>query len=248
MGTSVDRARVEFEFGRGGMSQKKILLLEDDPNLGFVLQEQLESSGFRVLLRTNGEEGTVAAQKGKFDLCIVDVMMPKKDGFTFAREFRARDSSTPIIFLTAKSLKEDRIEGFKVGGDDYVTKPFSMEELLLRIQAVLKRSSGHEQSAKSLKIKFGKFTLDEGSQTLLSKSGKQVLTAKEAQVLSLLCHNLNAVVLRNDILKSIWSDDSYYNSRSLDVFISKLRKYLAGDSSLKILSVHGKGYKLSCRS
>ncbi len=226
----------------------KILLLEDDPNLGFVLQEQLESSGFSVTLETNGEEGMAASRKGSFDLCIVDVMMPKKDGFTFAREFRARDSATPIIFLTAKSLKEDRIEGFKVGGDDYVTKPFSMEELLLRIQAVLKRSSRPEQTPKSRRIKLGKYTFDEPSQMLLSKSGKLGLTAKEAQVLSLLCHNLNTVVLRNDILKSIWSDDSYYNSRSLDVFISRLRKYLADDPSLKIMSVHGKGYKLSSRN
>lgn len=230
------------------MSSKKILLLEDDPNLGFVLQEQLESSGFRVTLRTNGEEGLTASQKSGFDLCLVDVMMPKKDGFTFAREFRAKDSATPIIFLTAKSLKEDRIEGFRVGGDDYVTKPFSMEELLLRIQAVLKRSSKPEQVTKSRKIRLGNYTFDEGSQTLSSKSGKQILTAKEAEVLSLLCLNLNSVVLRNDILKSIWSDDSYYNSRSLDVFISRLRKYLAGDPSLKIMSVHGKGYKLSSRS
>ena len=227
---------------------KKILLLEDDPNLGFMLQEQLEASGFRVTLETNGNDGITASHQGAFDLCLVDVMMPKKDGFTFAREFRSKDTTTPIIFLTAKSLKEDRIEGFKVGGDDYVTKPFSMEELLLRIQAVLKRSSKPETVRKQTKIKLGKFSFDEGSQTLHSKSGKQVLTAKEAQVLSLLCSNLNDVVLRNDILKSIWSDDSIYNSRSLDVFISRLRKYLAGDASLKILSVHGKGYKLSTRS
>ena len=231
-----------------GMNAKKILLLEDDPNLGFVLQEQLESTGFRVTLKTNGDEGLAASQKSGFDLCLVDVMMPRKDGFTFAREFRSKDTSTPIIFLTAKSLKEDRIEGFKVGGDDYVTKPFSMEELLLRIQAVLKRSSRREQAVTGGTIKLGKYTFDEGSQTLVSKSGKQPLTAKEAQVLSLLCLNVNSVVLRTDILKSIWSDDSYYNSRSLDVFISKLRKYLAGDSSLKIISVHGKGYKLSCTS
>ncbi len=230
------------------MSPKKILLLEDDPNLGFVLQEQLESSGFRVTLKMNGEEGLIASQKGSFDLCLVDVMMPKKDGFTFAREFRAKDTATPIIFLTAKSLKEDRIEGFKVGGDDYITKPFSMEELLLRIRAVLKRSARSEEAPTTEKFKLGKYTLDEGSQTLSSRSGKHALTAKEAQVLSVLCLNLNALVLRNDILKTIWSDDSYYNSRSLDVFISKLRKYLAEDPSLKIMSVHGKGYKLSSRS
>jgi DNA-binding response OmpR family regulator len=230
------------------MSPRTILLLEDDPNLGFVLQEQLESSGFRVTLKVNGEEGLAASREGSFDLCMVDVMMPKKDGFTFAREFRSKDTVTPIIFLTAKSLKEDRIEGFKVGGDDYITKPFSMEELLLRIQAVLKRSTRPEHTAGIQKIKLGKYTFDEGSQILTSKSGQHTLTAKEAQVLSLLCLNINSVVLRNDILKTVWSDDSYYNSRSLDVFISRLRKYLADDSSLKIMSVHGKGYKLSSRS
>ena len=225
---------------------KQILLLEDDPNLGYVLQEQLESSGFRVTLKTNGEDGLGAALRGKFELCLVDVMMPKKDGFTFARELRAKDSSTPIIFLTAKSLKEDRIEGFKVGGDDYITKPFSMEELLLRVRAVLKRSSGTQTIPKPLQpIKLGRFTFDEGKQLLRSKTEKHTLTAREAQLLSLLCAHRNAIVLRNDILKSLWNDDSYYNSRSLDVFVSRLRKYLAGDSSLQIISVHGKGYKLS---
>jgi len=225
---------------------KTILLLEDDPNLGFVLQEQLESAGFKVTLKTNGEDGLAAAKRGRFDLCLVDVMMPKKDGFTFAREFRSKDSTTPIIFLTAKSLKEDRIEGFKVGGDDYVTKPFSMEELLLRIRAVLKRTSAPDQKTGHPGVmKLGKFSFDAEKQLLFSRSQKHTLTAKEAQVLSLLCGNRNSVVLRNDILKSIWNDDSYYNSRSLDVFISRLRKYLADDPEVRIISIHGKGYKLS---
>jgi DNA-binding response OmpR family regulator len=225
---------------------KQILLLEDDPNLGFVLQEQLESSGFRVTLKTNGEEGLAAASRGKFELCIVDVMMPKKDGFTFARELRSKDTITPIIFLTAKSLKEDRIEGFKVGGDDYVTKPFSMEELLLRIRAVLKRSSPSGRLPETHQpVKLGKYIFDEGKQSLNSKSDKHKLTAREAQLLSLLYSNRNSVLLRKDILKALWNDDSYYNSRSLDVFVSKLRKYLAGDPALQIISVHGEGYKLS---
>jgi two-component system, OmpR family, response regulator VicR len=228
---------------------KTILLVEDDPNLGFVLQEQLETTGFRVTLKTNGEDGLVATKGGRFDLCLVDVMMPKKDGFTFAREFRSKDSTTPIIFLTAKALKEDRIEGFKVGGDDYITKPFSMEELLLRIQAVLKRSSAPvRKEAHAGLIKLGKFSFDEERQLLFSRSHKHTLTAKEAQLLSLLCENRNALVLRNDILKSIWNDDSYYNSRSLDVFMSKLRKYFAADADVKIMSVHGKGYKLTTRT
>ena len=228
---------------------KTILLLEDDPNLGFVLQEQLESSGFRVTLKTNGEDGLAATKGGRFDLCLVDVMMPKKDGFTFARELRSKDSTTPIIFLTAKSLKEDRIEGFKVGGDDYITKPFSMEELLLRVQAVLKRSSAPtRKEAHAGLVKLGKFSFDEERQLLFSHSHKHTLTAKEAQLLSILCKNRNALVLRSDILKSIWNDDSYYNSRSLDVFVSKLRKYFAADAAVKIMSVHGKGYKLTTRS
>jgi two-component system response regulator VicR len=227
---------------------KRVLLLEDDPNLGFVLQERLESNGFRVQRETNGEDGLAAAKRGSFELCIVDVMMPKKDGFTFAREFRSKDSATPIIFLTAKALKEDRIEGFKIGGDDYITKPFSMEELLLRIQAVLKRSSSTGESIKTHDpITIGKFVFDEGKQLLFSKSRKQPLTSREAQLLSLLTQNQNSVVLRNDILKSLWNDDSYYNSRSLDVFISRLRKYLAADSTVQIISVHGKGYTLSTR-
>jgi two-component system response regulator VicR len=226
--------------------KRHLLLLEDDPNFGFVLQEHLESNGFRVRLHVNGEDGLAAIKKERFDLCLVDVMMPKKDGFTFARQLRTKDSSTPIIFLTAKSLKEDRIEGFKAGGDDYVTKPFSMEELFLRIHAVLHRTTNTAMPTMNAgPVKIGKFTFDESKQVLSLKNVRHSLTAREAQLLSLLCTKKNGVVPRTDILKTLWDDDTYYNGRSLDVFISRLRKLLAGDPSVEIKSVHGKGYKLT---
>ena len=222
--------------------KQKILLLEDDPNLGFVLQEHLESNGFTVTLITNGEDGLEESGRKRFDLCLVDVMMPRKDGFMFTREFRQKDPDTPIIFLTAKSLKEDRVQGFKVGGDDYVTKPFSMEELLLRIGAVLKRSRKSGLPGGSSTI--GKYEFDSDKQVLAKGSKKQKLTAKESQLLQILSVHRNAVVQRSEILKSVWGDDSYFNGRSLDVFVSKLRKHLAGDSDLEIKSIHGKGFKL----
>jgi DNA-binding response OmpR family regulator len=225
--------------------KQSLLLLEDDPNLGFMLKEHLEAHGFEVTLLTNGEEGLTATRKRRFDLCLVDIMMPTKDGFTFARELRLKDSLTPIIFLTAKSLKEDRIEGFKIGGDDYVTKPFSMEELLLRIAAVLKRtsSSGAVSTAKTI-FQLGKFRFDPEHQILRSATRSLSLTSKESQLLELLYSRKNTLVPRNDILKVVWGDDSYFNGRSLDVFITKLRKHLASDRSLEIKNIHGKGYKL----
>jgi DNA-binding response OmpR family regulator len=227
---------------------RRILLLEDDPNLGFVLQEHLESRGFQVTRKQNGEEGLTAVRQRRFDLCLVDVMMPKKDGFTFMREFRARDSNTPVIFLTAKSLKEDRIEGFKLGGDDYITKPFSIEELLLRIQAVLKRTSKADSDPVAPgPIKIGKFNFDAQKQILRSGGTQKALTTKEAEILSLLCTHRDNVVLRDDILARVWGNDSYFNGRSLDVFISKLRKHLISDRTLEIRNVHGKGYKLTTR-
>jgi two-component system response regulator VicR len=225
--------------------KQHILLLEDDPNLGFVLQEHLELSGFAVTLKTNGEEGLTAVQQRRFDLCLVDVMMPKKDGFTFARELRAKDTTTPLIFLTAKSLKEDRIEGFEIGGDDYITKPFSMEELLLRIRAVLKRTAKSEsQQPRGVQV-FASFTLDAERQILRHGRASQALTSKESEVLALLCDKKNSLVGRSNILRQIWGDDSVSNGRSLDVFISKLRKYLALDPTVEIRSVHGRGYKLT---
>ncbi|TAK55179.1 MAG: response regulator transcription factor [Bacteroidetes bacterium] len=230
------------------MNAKKILLLEDDPNLGFMLQENLELRGYEVTLCSDGEQGTQAYARENFDLCLVDVMMPKKDGFTFARELRQRDAQTPIIFLTAKSLKEDKIEGFKIGADDYVTKPFSMEELGLRIQAVLKRSVAPVgEQVETTVFKIGGYTFDYERQTLQFKSKKQKLTAKEADLLKLLCQHLNQTLERDLALKTIWGDDSYFTARSMDVFISRLRGYLKHDSGIEILNVHGKGFKLVVR-
>jgi DNA-binding response OmpR family regulator len=227
------------------MDKDRILLLEDDPNLGFVIQEHLEAHGFAVTLKTNGVDGLAQTQRGTFDLILVDVMMPKKDGFTFTREVRAKDTQTPIIFLTAKSMKEDRLEGFNVGGDDYVTKPFSIDELLLRIRAVLKRTKG-KGAPETLPavIPMGTLSFDTRRQLLRSASGEQSLTTKESQLLRLLASRGNQLVKRGEILKSIWGDDNVFNGRSLDVFISKLRKYLSSDPSVEIKSVHGQGYKL----
>ncbi len=222
-----------------------VLLLEDDPNLGLILQEHLELNSYTVKLCVNGEQGLTAFSRGRFTLCLVDVMMPRKDGFTFAREVRRRDTQTPLIFLTARSLKEDRIEGLKIGADDYVTKPFSMEELLLRIQAVLKRS-GREQPPGDRPTIFaiGSYSFDHTARTLRRNSRSRTLTAREADLLRLLCVHVNATLDRSLALKEIWSDDSYFNGRSMDVFVSKLRKYLKADAGIAILSVHGRGLSL----
>ncbi len=227
-------------------SNKKILLLEDDPNLGFILSEHLEMNGFGVQLCSNGVDGLTAYKKQKFSLCLVDVMMPKKDGFTFVKEVRQSDQKTPVIFLTAKSLKEDRIEGLKIGADDYITKPFSMEELLLRINAVLKRSNGADPAEQTqTEFTIGRFTFDSARSILLiDEKKKQSLTAKESDLLRILALHPNTVVDREIILQSAWGNDSYYTARSMDVYISKLRKYLKGDPSVSIVNAHGKGYKL----
>ncbi|MBI2429157.1 MAG: response regulator transcription factor [Ignavibacteriales bacterium] len=226
--------------------KKKILLLEDDPNLGFILSEHLEMNGFGVQLCTNGVDGLAVYKKDAPALCLVDVMMPKKDGFTFVKEVRQSDQQTPIIFLTAKSLKEDRIEGLKIGADDYITKPFSMEELLLRINAVLKRSNGTDQSEQmQTEFSIGKFKFDSSKSILqIDEKKKRSLTAKESELLCVLALHSNSLVEREKILQSVWGNDSYYNARSMDVYISKLRKYLKPDPSVSIVNAHGKGYKL----
>jgi DNA-binding response OmpR family regulator len=222
-----------------------VLLLEDDPNLGLILQEHLELNGFTVRLAVNGEEGMTAYRAGKFDLCLVDVMMPRKDGFTFAREVRNIDQRTPLIFLTARSMKEDRIEGLKIGADDYVTKPFSMEELLLRIQAVLKRTGGEKPATASpARFTVGAYEFDYTKRVLQKGKANRKLTAREADLLRLLCLHLNNTLERSAALKELWGDDTYFNSRSMDVFVSKLRKYLSDDRNVEIMNVPGKGVKL----
>ena len=228
-------------------SRKKILLLEDDANLGFILREHLELHQFDVTHSPDGVAGLTEFRKQKYSLCLVDVMMPKKDGFSFVKEVRQIDTKTPVIFLTAKSLKEDRIEGLKIGADDYVTKPFSMEELLLRINAVLRRSgSGVTAESKETTFVIGKYLFDFGRSSLQLGSSKiQKLTSKESDVLRMLAIHPNELVERGVILDTVWGEDSYYSARSMDVYVSKLRKYFVKDANVTIKNVHGKGYKLN---
>ena len=225
----------------------KILLLEDDPNLGLILQEHLTMNGFEVVLCVDGEEGTRQFGQDTFDLCLVDVMMPRKDGFTFVREIRQSDVDTPMIFLTARSLREDRITGFKAGCDDYITKPFSVEELLLRIKAVLRRSGKGPADEMPTLFEFGDFVFDARIQELRRGEQERRLTARESELLQLLCHHLNQTLTRSTALKKIWGDDGYFSGRSMDVYISKLRKYLADDDRVEIIGVHGKGFRLIVR-
>src|SRR5574344_605088 len=221
----------------------RILLCEDDENLGMLLREYVQAKGYICDLFGDGDAGYKAYLKGRYDFCILDVMMPKKDGFTMAQEIRSINSDIPIIFLTAKSLKEDILEGFKIGGDDYITKPFSMEELTFRIEAILRRVRGKKNKESSV-YKLGKFTFDTQKQ-ILSKDGNSTkLTTKESELLGLLCAHANEILQRDFALKTIWIDDNYFNARSMDVYITKLRKHLKDDESIEIINIHGKGYKL----
>jgi DNA-binding response OmpR family regulator len=222
----------------------KILLAEDDENLGSLLREYLIAKSFKTNLFVNGELALEGFKKDKYDICILDVMMPKMDGFTLAREIRKINVNVPFIFLTAKSLKDDVIEGFSLGADDYMTKPFSMEELLFRIKAILRRSNHNNNSESNEKYIIGEYEFDSQKQILKHADKEQKLTTKESDLLKLLCNNMNNVLERNFALKTIWQEDSYFNARSMDVYITKLRKYLKEDSSIQILNIHGKGYKL----
>ena len=206
----------------------RILLCEDDENLGMLLREYLQAKGYSAELYPDGEAGYKAFLKNKYDLCVFDVMMPKKDGFTLAQDVRAANAEIPIIFLTAKTLKEDILEGFKIGADDYITKPFSMEELTFRIEAILRRVRGKKNKESNI-YKIGKFTFDTQKQ-ILSSEGKQTkLTTKESELLGLLCAHANEILQRDFALKTIWIDDNYFNARSMDVYITKLRKHLKED-------------------
>ena len=221
----------------------RILLCEDDENLGMLLREYLQAKGYMCDLFADGESGYKAFLKGKYDFCILDVMMPKKDGFTLAQEIRSVNGEVPIIFLTAKSLKDDILEGFKIGGDDYITKPFSMEELLFRIEAILRRVKG-KRGKEVTTYKLGRFTFDTQKQILSIDDKITKLTTKESDLLSLLCAHANEILERNFALKTIWIDDNYFNARSMDVYITKLRKHLKDDPNIEIINIHGKGYKL----
>lgn len=224
-------------------AKAKLLLAEDDENLGLLLKEYLIAKGYDTDLYGDGEVAYDGFKKNQYSLCILDIMMPKKDGMTLAKDIRLIDSEVPIIFLTAKNLKEDVLEGFKMGADDYITKPFSMEELIFRIEAILRRTSD-SKSAEQSTYKLGKYTFDHRKQTLVSDGDTVKLTTKESELLRLLCNNANDVLERNFALKTIWIDDNYFNARSMDVYITKLRKHLKDEPSVEIINVHGKGYKL----
>lgn len=223
----------------------KLLVVEDDANLGTLLAEYLRAKGYETELRTDGQQGWKAYQAGGFDLVLLDVMMPVKDGFTLAREIRQKDADTPIIFLTAKSMKQDTIQGFQSGADDYVTKPFGMEELLLRVSAVLRRTKGAAPRAEEPETyQVGATSFDPRKQLLRTPAGERRLTTKESELLRLLCAHRNEVLQRSHALTIVWGNDSYFSGRSMDVYIAKLRKYLREDPSVEIINVHGQGFRL----
>lgn len=230
------------------MSQIKLLLVEDDVNLGTILKEYLTVKGFEVEQSFNGEDGLEAFKESIYDICILDVMMPKMDGFSLAHEIRKLNSHVPIVFLTAKALAQDKIEGFKIGADDYITKPFNAEELLFRINAILKRvkPAGNGSEAAPTSFTLGKYLFDYKKRTLTINKKEQKLTTKEAELLRLLCINANNALERTFALKAIWNDDNYFTARSMDVYITKLRSYFKDDDSIQIVNMHGSGFKLTC--
>ena len=221
----------------------RILLCEDDENFGVLLQEYLNTKGFDCDLQPDGESGYRAFAHNSYDVCLLDVMMPRKDGFQLAEEIRQINSEIPIIFLTAKQQKEDVIRGFKIGGDDYLTKPFSMEELIYRIESIMRRVKGNKKKNVTI-FHIGEYTLDIQKQLLIYDNKETKLTTKENELLGLLAQNANHILERQYALKTIWVDDNYFNARSMDVYITKLRKLLQNDPTVGIINVHGKGYKL----
>ncbi len=225
------------------MDKIRVLLAEDDLNLGSLLEQYLNAKGYETDLYTDGIKANKGFMTKKYDICLLDVMMPKKDGFELAKDIKAVDNQIPIIFLTAKTLKEDVLEGFKIGADDYLTKPFNMEELLFRIEAVMRRTNNKVVKIKDIH-KIGKFTFDTKKQLLIDEKKTVKLTTKESELLKLLCENMNSMLERNFALKKIWRDDNYFNARSMDVYITRLRKHLKTDELVQIMNVHGKGYKL----
>lgn len=226
-----------------GPGKKRILLVEDDPSLGFVTKDVLTLRGYDVTLCHDGVAGDETFFSGNYHLCILDIMLPKMDGFSLARSIRKKNASVPIIFLSAKSMEEDKLEGFATGADDYITKPFSVDELLCRIEVFLRRSHSSSQNQDTI-VFLGKYTFDFSNLTLRNSATEKTLTQKEAEVLKLLYYNRERVLKREEILKHVWGDDDYFMGRSMDVFISKLRKYLKEDPSVQIVNYHGVGFKL----
>lgn len=224
-------------------TKQRILLCEDEESLGMLLREYLQAKGFDAELYLDGEAGYRAFTKGHYDMCLLDVMMPKMDGITLAKEIRLVNQEIPIIFLTAKNLKDDILDGFKAGADDYLTKPFSMDELVYRMEAILRRVKGKSQKTPSV-YQLGKYTFDVPRQLLNFGEESIKLTTKESELLALLCAHSNQVLERELALKTIWIDDNYFNARSMDVYITKLRKHLKSEPRIEINNVHGKGYKL----
>lgn len=226
--------------------QPRILLAEDDTIFGSVMKDYLSLNNYNVVLCKDGQEALESFTKNPFDLCILDVMMPIKDGFNLAKEVKQLNADVPIIFLTAKIMKEDMLKGYQIGADDYITKPFDSEILLWKIKAVLNRKYV-QQSPESVICNIGQYTFNFKERILFANGKTQNLSPKEAKLLLMLYENKNEVVLRHAILKNIWNDDNYFTTRSMDVFITRLRKYMKRDTSVKIENLHGTGYKLICK-
>lgn len=231
------------------MTASKILLVEDDQNFGDVLKSYLEMHDYEVTLASDGVAGFESYRRGSFDLCIFDVMMPRKDGFTLAKEVRENDKEMPIIFLTAKNLKEDVLEGFKIGADDYLAKPFNSEELLLRIQAILRRvNKGIDKEDEVKEYLVGEYHFNYPLRILTWQGAngpeREKLSPKEAHLLKMFCQHKNDVLTRSEALAKIWGEDNYFTARSMDVFVTKLRKYLSKDTNLQIMNIHGNGFRL----
>ncbi|HEY0297790.1 MAG TPA: response regulator transcription factor [Arachidicoccus sp.] len=221
----------------------KVLLVEDDSSLGFVIKDNLEENGYEVIFSSDGENGWQQFMRHNIDICLLDVMLPKKDGMALAAQIRKKNEKIPILFLTAKSMDEDRIAGFRAGGDDYITKPFNMEELLLRIEVFLKRTRT-KGSEVAEKFDIGSLTFDYNNLLLIDGTHKQQLTQKEADLLQFLCQHANSVVKREDVLMNVWGKEDYFLGRSMDVFMTKIRKYLKDAEGVELQTVHGVGFKL----
>jgi DNA-binding response OmpR family regulator len=236
------------------MTENKILLVEDDQNFGDVLRSYLEMHDYDVTLATDGEQGLEKYNEGTYDLCIFDVMMPKKDGFTLAKEIREKDEDMPIIFLTAKTMKEDVVKGFKIGADDYISKPFNSEELLYRIQAILKRSQAKADPREEIKeFTIGNYHFNFPLRILTfdpdgPEEEENKLSPKEAQLLRMFAMYMNDILPRSEALTKIWGEDNYFTARSMDVFVTKLRKYLKKDGNIEIVNIHGNGFQLLVRA